>query len=390
MDAFFVGVELLERPELRGKPVFVGHRAGRSVVTSASYEARRFGVRSAMPVAQALRLCPQAHVLEPHMEKYRTASRRVMALFAEVTPLVEPLSIDEAFLDVAGARRLLGEPAEIAAELRGRMVRETGLTCSIGAAATKFVAKLASTRAKPDGLLVVPTEAMLAFLHPLPVGALWGVGRATADVLSRRALRTVADIAHTPKPALQKLLGEAAGARLHDLSWGRDPRRVSPVAVEKSIGQENTFRSDVTDEVQLHRELLRQAEQVGTRLRRAGLLARTVSIKLRFADFSTVSRTRTLTEATDLARRIYSVALALLAEQHLRGRPVRLIGIRAEELTDDRTTSLWSEDDDWQQAEAAVDAASAKFGRGAVRPAALFPAPGSNSVPEAPSRPASG
>ncbi len=209
MDAFFAAVELLDHPELRGKPAIVGHPGPRSVVTSATYEARRFGVRSAMPVSQALRLCPTAIILPPHMEKYREYSKRVMTIFSEVTPLVEPLSIDEAFLDVSGARRLLGSPRRIAELIRSRVREETGLTCSVGAASTKFVAKLASGRAKPDGLLVIPASETLAYLRPLPVGALWGVGESTQQSLQRLGLHTVADLADTPLSVLQRAVGEA-------------------------------------------------------------------------------------------------------------------------------------------------------------------------------------
>lgn len=375
MDAFFASVELLDRPELRGKPVIVGGESGRSVVTSATYEARAYGVRSAMPVSQARRLCPSAVIIPPHGAKYAAYSSQVMAIFRDVTPLVEPLSIDEAFLDVAGARRLLGSPGVIARRLRTRVEAETGLTCSIGAAATKFVAKLASTRSKPDGLLVVPAERTLAFLHPLPVGALWGVGKATAESLARHGLRTVGDLAETPREVLQKWVGQAAGESLHELSWGRDPRRVNPEHVEKSVGHENTFAVDVSDPVVLRRELLDQAERVAVRLRAGGHTARTIALKLRFADFTTISRSRTLPEPTSTAKRIYEQAVELLEEQDLAGRRIRLIGVRAEQLGDSagESLSLWSADDDWRQAEQVMDAATRRFGRGTIRPAALLP-----------------
>jgi DNA polymerase IV len=374
MDAFFASVELLDHPELAHRPVVIGHEGGRGVVTSANYPARRFGVRSAMPVARALRLCPQAVVLPPHYARYREASDRVMRIFRDVTPLVEPLSIDEAFLDIAGARRLFGSPRAIAVRLRQRVLAETGLTCSIGAASTKFVAKLASTTSKPDGLLVVPPEQVLDFLHPLPIGALWGVGPATGEALARRGLTTVRDLAETPPAVLAGWLGPAAGARLTDLAWGRDPRRVVPTRREKSIGHENTFSVDVRDEDQLKRELLEQADRVAVRLRDAGLRGRTVSLKLRYSDFTTVSRAHTLAEPTDLAKRIHEETVALLTAERLQGRAVRLIGTRVEQLlaAEADGTRLWSEDDQWRRAEGAVDVAAARFGRGAVRPAALL------------------
>jgi DNA polymerase-4 len=375
MDAFFASVELLDRPELRGKPVVVGGASGRGVVTSATYEARAYGVRSAMPVSQARRLCPHAVFIPPHGAKYAAYSRQVMNLFRDVTPLVEPLSIDEAFLDVAGARRLLGSPGTIARGLRARVYEETGLTCSIGAASTKFVAKVASTRSKPDGLLIVPAERTLDFLHPLPVTALWGVGKATAESLARHGLRTVGDLAQTPRDVLQKWVGQASGGSLHDLAWGRDPRRVNPERTEKSVGHENTFSVDVGDPVVLRRELLDQSERVAVRLRAAGHSARTIALKLRFADFTTISRSRTLPEPTSTARRIYEQAVELLEEQDLGGRRVRLIGVRAEQLSDSSgdTLSLWSEDDAWRDAENVMDAATQRFGRGSIRPATLLP-----------------
>lgn len=375
MDAFFASVELLEHPELVHRPVVVGHDGGRGVVTSANYVARRFGIRSAMPVGRALRLCPQAVVLPPHFEKYRSASAAVMAIFRSITPIVEPLSIDEAFLDVAGAVRLFGPPAAIAAEIRQRVHRETGLTCSVGAGASKFIAKLASTRSKPDGLLVVPPEQALEFLHPLPIDALWGVGPATRDALHRRGIRTVADLAATPPGVLATWLGPAAGRKLHDLAWARDPRTVETHRAEKSIGHENTFADDIRDEQQLRRELLDQAARVAVRLRTSGYRARTVGLKLRFADFTTVTRSRTLAEPTDVARRIHEETTALLAGERLRGRAVRLLGTRAEQLVraEDDRAGLWSDDEQWRGAESAADRAAARFGAGAVRPAALLP-----------------
>ncbi len=382
MDAFFASVELLERPELVGRPVIVGHPSARSVVTAATYEARRYGINSAMPMAVALRRCPHAVVLEPHFERYVHYSGLVREIFATFTPLVEALSIDEAFLDVRGARALFGGPMAIGTELRRRVHAETGLHCSVGAAATKFVAKLASTRAKPDGLLVVPEADTLAFLHPQPVSALWGVGAKTEAALTRLGLRTVGDVAATPVSVLSATLGAASATRLHELANGIDPRPVTPESSERSIGHEVTFERDVTDADHLRRELLRLSIRVGERLRRSGLRARTVSLKVRYGDFTTITRSRTLSEPTDVGRRFAEEASGML---HTLGShpPVRLIGVRAEQL--DRTgtggSGLWDDDESWREAEHAVDAVAARFGSGAVRPASLV------NRPEAPLRP---
>lgn len=374
MDAFFASVELLDRPELVGKPVIVAHTSARSVVTAATYEARRYGVNSAMPLTIALRRCPHAIVLEPHFERYAHYSQRVMQILGEVTPLVEQLSVDEAFLDVAGARRLLGDSWRIGTALRERIHSETGLRCSAGAASTKFVAKLASSRAKPDGLLIVPQAATLDFLHPLPVSALWGVGGKSEEQLTRLGLRTIGDVAHAPRDTVRRALGDAAAERLHELSWGRDPRAVSPGRDEKSIGHETTFETDRTDAAELHRVLLQLADGVGQRLRRSGVLSRTVALKLRFSDFTTISRSRTLAEPTDVSRRIYEAARELYDQANSSARPVRLIGVRAEQLVGDGASALglWDDDEDWREAEQAIDAIAERFGAGAVRPAALL------------------
>ncbi|MDN4596417.1 DNA polymerase IV [Leifsonia virtsii] len=375
MDAFFASVELLERPDARGKPAIVGHAGGRGVVTSATYEARRYGVRSAMPMSQALRLCPNAIILPPHYDRYTEYSRKVMDIFHEVTPLVEPLSIDEAFLDVAGARRLLGSPRRIAELIRSRVHEETGLTCSVGVAATKFMAKLASGRAKPDGLLVIPRSETLSFLRPLPVGALWGVGASTQSSLERMGLLTVADLADAPLGVLQKAVGDASGRRLHELANGRDPRRVVTESREKSIGHENTFGVDVSDVDQLRRELLRLSGRVGERLRKHELEARTVAIKVRFSDFRTITRSRTLAEPTNVGRRLFEEAWDVFDALGLdvRQTPIRLIGVRAEQLLDagGDSLALWDPDEEWRETERTLDAVSARFGRGAIGPASL-------------------
>ncbi|GLI28698.1 DNA polymerase IV [Agromyces rhizosphaerae] len=372
MDAFFASVELLRRPELRGKPVIVGGGGQRGVVSAASYEARKYGVYSAMSMALALRKCPNAEIVPVDMPRYVAISKQVMTIFEEITPFVEKLSIDEAFLDVGGARRLHGSPAEIAWTIRTRVRQELGLPCSVGVAATKFVAKVASGRAKPDGLLVVPADRTLEFLHPLPVSALWGVGRVTEESLGRLGLRTVADVAATPLDALERAVGPAVGRKLHALANGVDPRDVSTQHVEKSIGHEQTFRHDLTDPEEIRRVLLRQAEDVAVRLRRAGLLGRTVVLKLRYTDFRTVTRSRTLGEPTDVAKRIYDEVCLALDALDLDGDRVRLVGVRAEQLRPSGiAASLWDPDEDWRQAERTVDRLTERFGRGAVRPAAL-------------------
>lgn len=375
LDAFFASVELLDRPELAQSPVVVAGRSLRSVVTAANYPARKFGVRSAIPLSQAMRLCPQAIVLEPHFEKYRHYSAKVMSIFDDVTPVVERLGIDEAFLDVAGARGVFGPPAAVAELIRRRVFEETGLHCSVGAASTKFVAKLASGRAKPDGLLVVPAADTLAFLHPLPVGALWGVGAATEEALTRRGIRTIGDIAGMPFAALRRAVGDASGRRLYDLANGIDPRPVTTRAVEKSVGHELTFEVDTADTALLNRELLRQASAVAARLRAGGWVGRTVVLKLRYADFTTVSRSRTLAEPTDLGRRIYEEVREI--RETLGGHPpVRLIGVRVEQLAPSggQQPGLWDSDRGWRDAEDTMDAVSARFGRGALGPAALLKA----------------
>jgi DNA polymerase-4 len=375
MDAFFASVEVRRRPELRGRPVVVGGLGPRGVVSSASYEARRYGVRSAMPAMRARALCPQAVFLPPDFSAYSAASRAVMRIFHDVTPLVEPLSLDEAFLDVAGAQRLLGRPALIARDIRARVGEEQGLTCSVGVAPTKFVAKLGSTRAKPDGVIVVPAGQVLDFLHPLPVDALWGVGERAAETLHRLGLGTVGDLAHAPVGMLRGALGEAAAAHLHELSWGRDPRRVVAEHVDKSIGAEMTYDTDVADPMVVRRSLLALADKVGARLRGSGQVGRTIAIKVRLADFRTVNRSRTLATTTDVAREIFEIAWALFqalgASEH-----IRLIGVRVEglaaEATASRQLTLGEPERGWREAEAAADAVAARFGRSIVGPASLL------------------
>jgi len=376
MDAFYASVEMIGRPALRGTPVIVGG-GSRGVVLSATYEARRFGVHSAMPMTRARRLCPQATVVPPSHGLYSTISAGVMEVFRSVTPLVEPLSLDEAFLDVGGAVRRLGRPAEIGQLIRDRVADEQGITCSVGVASTKFVAKLASTRAKPDGMIVVPAADVVAFLHPLPVGALWGVGEKTELALTRLGLRTVGDIAHTPRSTLVRALGQATGAHLHALSWGRDERTVVPHEPDKSIGAEETFARDVDDPEVVLRELLRLSEKTAARLRSGGMAGRTVSLKVRFADFTTITRSRTLPEATDVAAVVYGTARGLFEALGLDRARLRLVGVRVEQLVRSETAPhqllLGERSRGRREAEQAADRAALRFGSGAVRPASLVP-----------------
>ncbi len=389
MDAFYAAVEVLDDPSLKGKPIIVGAPEGRSVVSSASYEARKYGVRSAMPVSQALRLCPSAIVVLPHFPRYLEVSAQVMRVFHDVTPLVEPLSIDEAFLDVRGARRLWGSPGEIGRMLRRRVLDETGLTCSVGVAATKHVAKMASTISKPDGLLIVAEKDTLSFLAPRPVRALWGVGPKSAEALEARGIRTVADVVDTPRQVLDRALGEAMGERIWHLARGIDAREVDTTRVEKSVGHEETFHDDISDTGVLRTEFRRLADRVGARLRGGGWEAGTISIKVRFADFTTLSRSQRLPEATAVGQRIGEAALEMFdaLESHL---PVRLVGVRAEKLRPSGSGGLmlWDDDEEWRRVEGALDDATARFGRGAVTRATLLGgARGGTSLPSHPRAP---
>ena len=375
MDAFYASVSLLTRPELRGTPVIVGGGGTRGVVLSATYEARQSGVHSAMPMMRARRMCPQAVVIAPDFDAYSRASAGVMEVFRSITPLVEPISLDEAFLDVRGAARRLGGPRQIGEWIRATVMDEQGITCSVGVASSKFVAKLASARCKPDGLLVVPATDVVSFLHPLPVGALWGVGEKTQDVLHRLGLHTVGDLANTPVSTLTRALGPASGAHLAALSWGRDERVVVPHEPDKSIGAEHTFGSDVDDPAVIARELLRLSERTAARLRASAQVGRTVSIKVRFADFTTITRARTLPESTDVGRVVYDTAVGLYEALGLQRARIRLVGVRVEGVAQAadqvHQLQLGEREHGWRDAEQAVDKAARRFGAGAVRPATL-------------------
>jgi len=377
MDAFYASVEIRDRPEIAERPVIVAHTEGRGVVLSANYVARGFGVRSAMPASRAQRLCPQAIFIRPRHEEYWAVSKEVMAIFQAVTPEVEPLSLDEAFLDVSGAVRRLGSPAHIGQLIREQVAGQLGITCSVGVASSKFVAKLASVHCKPDGLLVIPAGEVLSFLHPLPVSALWGVGERTGAVLARLGLRTVGDLANTPVSTLEHELGKASAAHLSALAWGRDDRRVIPDTPDKSVGAEETFATDIGDPELIRRELLRLAGRTARGLRSSGCTAKTISIKLRKADFTTITRSRTLREPTDVAQRIYAVACELyLASGLANGTLLRLVGVRAAGLAraDGSGTQLMLDErpDSWREAETAMDQITKRFGSGAVKPGSLL------------------
>jgi DNA polymerase-4 len=384
MDAFYASVMLRDRPDLDGLPVVVGG-GQRGVVLSANYLAREYGVRSAMPMTRARRACPQAVVVAPDYTLFTAVSSSVMETFRAITPLVEVVSLDEAFLDVSGATRRFGSPQMIAETLRSRVHDEQGITCSVGVASSISVAKLASRRAKPDGVLVVPPSEVTGFLHPLDVGELWGVGEKTRDMLHRLGLVTVGDIAHTPLRTLQRAVGMALGSQLHDLAWGTDRRAVTPsrsgvfghgVDPERSMGAQETFGRDTDDREVVLREVLRLATKVGNRMRVAGVAGRTVSLTVRFADFTTITRSRTLPEATDVTHEIHRAATRLYDALGLQRARIRLVGVRMEGLvprnTVQRQLVLGEREHGWHDADRAVDRATLRFGATAVRPASLL------------------
>lgn len=382
MDAFFVSVELLDQPDLRGKPVVVGGDGERGVVAAASYEARAFGVHSAMSAVQARRLCPHAVFLRGRYHRYSEVSADVMAIFRDVTPLVEPLSLDEAFLDVSGARRLLGDAPTIARSIRQRVLDEQGLTCSVGVASTKFVAKLATGAAKPkaskdgpmfgSGVFVVEPDDTLSFLRPLPVEALWGVGPATLTKLHRIGVLTIADLADLPEENITAALGRSQGQHLHALANGRDARSVEPDRAMKSIGHEETFARDHHLRSTLDHELVQFADAVASRLRSQGVVARTVQLKVRFGDFNTITRSTTLNVAVDDSRSILDAGRRLL--DLVDPAPgVRLLGLSVSGLRSDGSRQLTFDEalsgPGWQETDRAVDEIRARFGDDAIGPA---------------------
>lgn len=374
MDSFFASVEVHERPGLLGRPVIVGGTSSRGVVTAATYEARAYGVRAGMPIAKARAACPQATFLPGRHDLYRQYSEAVMSILQEVTPELEILSIDEAFLDVSGARRRLGSPVQIGQQIRQRIRRGVGLPASVGVSAVKSVAKIASAHAKPDGLLLIPRARSVDFLHELPIGALWGVGKRTAEALGTRGVDTIGDLARIPVEQLSQWVGAAHAATLHDLAWGRDDRSVRTREREKSISTERTFEVNVTDVEELRTFVVASAHDCARRLRRAGLMAWTVSIKLRDSRFSTLSRSRSLLAPTDVGRQISAVALSLVDAVPFPRGGVRLAGVGVSGLcTDDAGIPVLLDDDPRPRAaEVAMDRARDRFGPTALRPASLL------------------
>ncbi len=385
MDAFYVAVEVRRRPELAGLPLVVGGTSARGVVAAASYEARRYGMHSAMPSVRARRLCPHAVFLPGDHPLYSEVSAEVLAVFAEFTPLVEPVSLDEAFLDVTGARRLLGSGREIGQAIRSRVRDALDLPCSVGVAPVKFLAKLASEAAKPKaspegitpgrGVVVVEPGEELAFLHPLPVRALWGVGPATHARLRRLGVVTVGDLAAQDESALVRALGSAHGRHLHRLAHAIDNRAVEPERELKSVGHEQTFARDLLERDDMRREVVRMSDAVGARLRSAGMAGRTITLKVRYPDFHTITRSATLPAATDSGPAIAEVAGRLLDRVDV-GAGVRLLGVAASNLSSrfGHQLSLGQDDDapaGWSEATRAVDAIRRRYGDEAIGPAAL-------------------
>ncbi|MEY4657907.1 MAG: hypothetical protein RL466_720 [Actinomycetota bacterium] len=373
MDAFYASVAELDHPEYKGKALVVG--AGtRGVVLSANYEARKFGIRAAMPVGRAKRIAPHAIFIAPEHHRYSEISERVMAIFQSYTPLVEPISLDEAFLDVTGSQKLFGSGREIATKIRAQVEKEEGITCSVGIAQSKFIAKLASQHCKPNGMLEIKPDRILEFLHPLPVRAIWGVGPKTAESLERLGLHTVADIAHTPRATLVRALGDATGESLYELAWGRDYRNVIPDEPEKSIGNEETFSEDLDNPEEILREFLRMTEKATARLRERSLFAKTISIKIKFADFSSLTRAKTVPIAIDNTHDTYEIVKSLYLALKNEGARIRLVGVSLSNLQEGAPVQLelGARERGWREADSAIDRAKARFGRGSVRPGRLI------------------
>jgi DNA polymerase-4 len=373
MDAFYASVAELDNPQYKGKALVVG--AGvRGVVLSANYEARKFGIRAAMPVGRAKRMAPHAIFIAPEHHRYAEISERVMTIFNSFTPLVEPISLDEAFLDVTGSQKLFGDGREIATKIRNQVEQEEGITCSVGIAQSKFIAKLASQHCKPNGMLEIKSDRILEFLHPLPVRALWGVGPKTAESLDRLGLHTVADIANTPRSTLIRALGDATGESLYELAWGRDYRDVIPDEPEKSIGNEETFSRDIDNPEEILAELLRMSEKATARLRERGLFAKTITMKIKFADFTTLSRAKTLPIGIDSTQETYEIVKKLYLALRNEGARIRLVGVSLSNLLEEAPVQLelGARDRGWRDADTAIDKAKARFGRGSVRPGRLI------------------
>ena len=369
MDAFFAAVEQLDQPELRGRPVLVGGDGPRGVVAAASYEARVFGCHSAQPTAIAKRRCPQAAIVPPRGGRYREVSEQVFAVFDRFTPLVEPLSIDEAFLDLTGSERLLGPAEDVGRRIKEEVKAETRLTVSVGVAPNKFLAKLASDLEKPDGLTVIRPDMLDQWLARLPVDKLWGVGPATRRKLETLGVRSFGDVRSLSEADLRKTFGEH-GEHFARLARGIDDRPVTPDSQAKSIGQEQTFAADLADADDVRRVMLAQAEQVARRLRQHGLTARTVTVKIRFGDFETITRSQTLSDATDTTDDIWHAARALFDRWAADTfQPVRLIGVTAKDLTHGGQLMLFAgpAQDRRRRLDEATDRIVAKYGKQAIR-----------------------
>jgi DNA polymerase-4 len=377
MDAFYPAVEVLDNPELKGKPVIVGGSRERGVVSSASYEARKFGVHSAQPIATAMRLCPQGIFVPGRMSRYREVSEQVFEIFYRFTPLVEPLSIDEAFLDVTGSTRLFGQPVEIAKKIKRMVVEETGLTVSAGVAPSKFVAKIASDMDKPDGLTVVPPESVREFLDPLPIKKMWGVGKVTQEALARLNVCTFRDLSRVPVKVLERRFGKH-GLHMHQLSMGMDDRDVVPGHDVKSVGHEETFFQDILDKDVAKKELLALVYKVARRMRRKGVTGRTVTLKVKYSDFIQITRSSTLPESTDDGLEIYSTVCYLLEKTGVGKKPVRLLGISISQLSfldAESQLALFTRDTASQKRKdlnLALDSLCEKHGDKSVRPGRLF------------------
>lgn len=372
MDAFYASVEERDDPSLLGKPVIVGGTAqGRGVVAAANYEARKFGVHSAMAAARAVRLCPQAVFITPRMERYAAISRQIRSIFEEFTPLVEPLSLDEAFLDVFGSEALFGPSAEIGRQIKRRIREELHLVASVGVAPNKFLAKIASDLRKPDGFVVIQANDVQAFLDPLPVGRLWGVGKVTGQTFERLGIRTIGQLRQLSLETLNDLFG-TSGEHYWQLAHGMDDRKVIPDRDAKSISHETTFAEDIADSEVLHAWLVELADQVARRLRRYELKGRTVELKVRFADFRTITRSLTLAEPSNITGELLAAGQQLLTtrlpEGHL---PVRLLGFGVKGFDDSGKSQrqLFNETDRerLRQLDRVADQIAGKFGKAAIR-----------------------
>jgi DNA polymerase-4 len=376
MDAFYASVEQLDNPRLRGRCVIVGGTSGRGVVSAASYEARSKGVHSAMPMFQARQKCPEAICIPPRMKRYREISHRIMSLLEDVTPLVEPISVDEAFMDISGLGRLFGPPDAIGRRVKTHIREATGLTCSVGIAPVKFLAKIASDLRKPDGLVIITPEESTVFIRNLPVGKVPGVGRRTLAALENLNIRTLGDAGKYTEEALVRRLGKY-GRRLHELSRGIDERPVTPHTPRKSISTETTLSENTRDLERLAAILLRQSEEVAAELRKKEVRARTVTLKLKHADFRLVTRSTTLDSPTQSSETIYKEAAALLDKYRLTG-PLRLIGVGGSNLVADAVPvqldlfgSVAGENPAWEKVDRAMDDIRSRFGEDAVGRAVL-------------------